>query len=1002
MNTSGSTDSNNGGVTTVTLQAETASLIGAVVDNKNSGAQGGSYADFINATGDSIAWTINAADAGTRSLSFRYALGSTTPRSLALEVNGVVLQNLDFTSTGLGRTGWRNWTDLSVDVNLQQDNNIIRLVAIGDSGPNIDSLTIVGADGGTTDGNTDSGSGEETGDGTDGADNNGDSSNLVTRINFQPNNAPTPSGYIADTGLGYDNRRGYGWVTQNSVGSNNPTALNLTTATRDRNSNGIQQSLDTLIHLQRPGLNAGWEYNLANGDYLVRVALGDPEYFDSRHLLRIEDQIFSPDYTPDAISPFSIVTGVVTVTDGRLSVDADGGDNTKLSYIEIEAIAPEQPTFGSAFDGTSELINGETDISGDASFSFGINAQSASDVIEASSVSTNTVKLIRTADGAPVAGSANTTGGRDSVSFTPATSLEPNTQYTFIIDGVTNEAGAEYVSESRTFTTEGDNSSNDGNNGGTTSPNSFDFDRSKAFDGSLLASLVVSPDGQKLYAATLTGSIRRWDINQTTGALSNAQTFDIGGPDGPRAIIGIEFDPTNPNRLWISHNASIFQPPADNFTGKISYLDLGTGPAFTANVTDYVIGLPRSIRDHLSNSLEFGPDGALYLTQGSNSAQGAPDNAWGNRAENLLTAAVLRIAPNRTPPTNGFNVQTENGGSYNPFASNAPVTLYATGIRNAYDLVWHSNGQLYVPTNSSAAGGNTPDDPSTTVNEGLQNVVIQTDYLYRVEAGGYYGHPNALRGEYVLNGGNPTAGGDLAEIVGEGSRNGYAVGVQPDANYRGFEFDFGFNRSPNGSIEYQSNAFGDRLSGRLLVTEYSGGDQIRSLVLDASGSVVDDEVIATGFSNPLDIIEHTASGRLYVIDDTGITLLTPNEPATSTNLISISTSNAVLATVNSDSVLSGGIAETTTAINVLVGSAESDSFIIENKYSNFGDSDYALIRGFDTANDTIVLGTSSYQLANTPSFLPTGTGIYEGNELTAIVEGFTANQLDISASYFTA
>ena len=29
-------------------------------------------------------------------------------------------------------------------------------------------------------------------------------------------------------------------------------------------------------------------------------------------------------------------------------------------------------------------------------------------------------------------------------------------------------------------------------------------------------------------------------------------------------------------------------------------------------------------------------------------------------------------------------------------------------MRNAYDLVWHSNGHLYVPTNGTAGGANTP------------------------------------------------------------------------------------------------------------------------------------------------------------------------------------------------------------------------------------------------------------------------------------------------------
>ncbi len=128
-----------------------------------------------------------------------------------------------------------------------------------------------------------------------------------------------------------------------------------------------------------------------------------------------------------------------------------------------------------------------------------------------------------------------------------------------------------------------------------------------------------------------------------------------------------------------------------------------------------MVNLPRSSGDHLSNSLAFGPDGALYMPQGSMSAMGAADPTWGGRAEHLLTGALLRDRPeqDQAPP---LDVKTADaGGSYNPYAPMRRVTIYATGIRNAYDLVFHSNGQLYVPTNGSAAGGNTPATPATVV-----------------------------------------------------------------------------------------------------------------------------------------------------------------------------------------------------------------------------------------------------------------------------------------------
>ncbi len=80
-----------------------------------------------------------------------------------------------------------------------------------------------------------------------------------------------------------------------------------------------------------------------------------------------------------------------------------------------------------------------------------------------------------------------------------------------------------------------------------------------------------------------------------------------------------------PNELWITHNNPIYPQPAADFTGEISKLTLDPlTSAFDADIQDYVTGLPRSAKDHLSNSLAFGPDGKLYMTQSSNSAMDAP------------------------------------------------------------------------------------------------------------------------------------------------------------------------------------------------------------------------------------------------------------------------------------------------------------------------------------------------------------------------------------------
>ena len=93
---------------------------------------------------------------------------------------------------------------------------------------------------------------------------------------------------------------------------------------------------------------------------------------------------------------------------------------------------------------------------------------------------------------------------------------------------------------------------------------------------------------------------------------------------------------------------------------------------------------------------------------------------------------------------------------------------------------------------------------------------------------------------------------------------------------------------------------------------------------------------------------------------------------------------------------SGSVAQ----IDVLFGRAGRDVYVVQDMYEGFGNSDYALIRGFSTADDTIELGNGSHFLTATSGALPGGTGIYSNGDLLAIIEGFSPNSLNINASYF--
>jgi glucose/arabinose dehydrogenase len=54
-----------------------------------------------------------------------------------------------------------------------------------------------------------------------------------------------------------------------------------------------------------------------------------------------------------------------------------------------------------------------------------------------------------------------------------------------------------------------------------------------------------------------------------------------------------------------------------DYTSKVAKL---TGPDL-GTYTEILTNLPRSVKDHETNSLAFGPDGALYFTQGCGSTR---------------------------------------------------------------------------------------------------------------------------------------------------------------------------------------------------------------------------------------------------------------------------------------------------------------------------------------------------------------------------------------------
>ncbi|SDJ86280.1 Por secretion system C-terminal sorting domain-containing protein [Catalinimonas alkaloidigena] len=557
------------------------------------------------------------------------------------------------------------------------------------------------------------------------------------------------------------------------------------------------------------------------------------------------------------------------------------------------------------------------------------------------------VKLYRLKGGTEeeIEANVNDTGGGDAIILTPSETLAPYTTYRFEITSAVEANRIGNLSDrlsfrpfSSVFTT------GSGRTDGLAELPGVSF--SKVSGSSLgegtqkqFTSLVIGPDG-KLYAATTEGTIQRWSINPdgTLDDLEILQPALAGSPHpvsgtvtkAPRLIIGLTFAPSataDSLVAYISHSAAVLTNGPE-WDGKLTRL---SGPRLE-QVQDVLVHLSRSQKDHLTNSVVFGPDGALYIAQGSNTAGGAPDPSWGNRPERLLSGAILRLSLPKMPPESEWpldvyttdkievinaapsNAMTMSDGTYNPYATTSPLTIYASGVRNVYDLLWHSNGQLYAPANGTASGSRTPASDAYVNaagnNAGVRRIdgtryryptypavpattdnVSQKDFLFQVDAGSYHGHPNPLRGEFVLNHGAQRYQGLANQEAPSVDVPSYPETVQPDPNYREPAFDFGMHKSPNGVIEYRSNAFEGALQGMILVVRFSGGDDIVALQPDATGNYITRSFLGisglTNFDDPLDLVEDPTSGNLYVAQydrdqnvHQQLILLRPDKPGT--------------------------------------------------------------------------------------------------------------------------
>ena len=480
------------------------------------------------------------------------------------------------------------------------------------------------------------------------------------------------------------------------------------------------------------------------------------------------------------------------------------------------------------------------------------------EAIQASTLQTGDITIVENGVGPVAVTGYNLDLTRSALTVVKDGSFKENTTYTInVLPAFQDINGNTIQPFSSTFTT-----------GNVPLPQvGFNFEKILIDTRKLSTSLVVGPDNN-LYVAFVDGLIKRYVINPATGMpVSSEVVFD--GTSLQYQIIGILFDPnaTPSNlQLWISYSVACWTQINNTYSGEIARLTIPpVGSSGQTTKRTFVQGLPRAQTcNHQPNKLAFDAQGNMYQSVGGLTTLGGSPN-WGVN-EQLLSGAVLKYNMSH-PAMQGqtpLNVRTTAPVNYNPFAANAPVTIYATGLRNALDLVFHSNGRLYSCTNQNSLNGS--DIKTPACGNGVAITARPNEMLYIIQQGKYYGHPNSLRGECVLNGGNPTAGNDPFQVPE------YPVGTQPDPD---FDPSLIYNIRPNGGnsangmIEYKGNG---PLKGRLLVAYFTGARVINTFAFGTNGRVIDERPLTfqngttITFDGALDVTTHPQTGHLYVAD----------------------------------------------------------------------------------------------------------------------------------------
>lgn len=228
------------------------------------------------------------------------------------------------------------------------------------------------------------------------------------------------------------------------------------------------------------------------------------------------------------------------------------------------------------------------------------------------------------------------------------------------------------------------------------------------------------------------------------------------------------------------------------------------------------VGSLFSDHDHGVNGLAFDQNGDMFVSVGGFTNMGLPGAGLGNHWENPLSASIVKILLSKGPNFDGhITYDRDLPDIKHARKLSGDVEVYATGIRNAYDICFTSKSDLYATDNGPNRGFG---DASTNCQQdeletfaGNNDVTGVTgfdrpDKVLKIVQGAWYGHPNLNRGEcqYI----DPFTDKDPLNNPPDPSRN-----------YHG-EIST-LKSSVDGICEYTASHFGEQLKGDIIISSYA-------------------------------------------------------------------------------------------------------------------------------------------------------------------------------------